>query len=155
MDKKSKVILGLSFGKIIRKPSKYFLEEEKHFIIQELLSSQCTKRDIWEKYTGQEEEHGQLLRWMRKLGYDDSIKTRRPNFAGNRNKIVMTKKKDNVKPDIEDFEKLQLKKRIEELEKQLKEAELKAIAFSTMVDIAEKEFKIPIRKKLNTKPSKK
>ena len=42
--------------------------------------------------------------------------------------------------------------RIAELEKQLKDAELKAIAFSTMVDIAEKEFKIPIRKKFNTKP---
>jgi hypothetical protein len=50
------------------------------------------------------------------------------------------------------FENLQLKKRIFELEKQLKDAELKAIAFSTMVDIAEKEFNIPIRKKLNTKP---
>jgi hypothetical protein len=32
---------------------------------------------------------------------------------------------------------------------------MKAIAFSTMVDIAEKEFNIPIRKKYNTKPSKK
>ena len=63
-----------------------------------------------------------------------------------------------IKPDKsiniadESFEYLQLKKRISELEKQLKDAELKAIAFSTMVDIAEKEFKIPIRKKLNTKP---
>lgn len=52
----------------------------------------------------------------------------------------------------ESFENLQLKKRIAELEKQLKDAELKAIAFPTMVDIAEKEFKIPIRKKLNAKP---
>jgi hypothetical protein len=34
----------------------------------------------------------------------------------------------------------------------LQDAELKAIAFSTMVDIAEKELKIPIRKKYNTKP---
>ena len=50
------------------------------------------------------------------------------------------------------FEMLQLKKRIQALESQLKDAELKAIAFSTMVDIAEKEFKIPIRKKYNTKP---
>ena len=68
----------------------------------------------------------------------------------------MSQKK--IKPDklvnleAESFENLQLKKRIAELEKQLKDAELKAIAFSTMVDIAEKEFKIPIRKKLNTKP---
>jgi hypothetical protein len=29
---------------------------------------------------------------------------------------------------------------------------MKAIAFSTMVDLAEKELKISIRKKLNTKP---
>jgi hypothetical protein len=33
----------------------------------------------------------------------------------------------------------------------LQTAEMKAIAFSTMVDIAEKEFNIPIRKKYNTK----
>ena len=50
------------------------------------------------------------------------------------------------------FELLQLQKRNKELEKQLQEAELKAIAFSTMVDIAEEMFKIPIRKKLNTQP---
>jgi hypothetical protein len=37
------------------------------------------------------------------------------------------------------------------LEKQLQTSEMKAIAFSTMVDIAEKEFNIPIRKKHNTK----
>jgi hypothetical protein len=152
MNKKSKVILGLSTGNIIRKPSKYFSDEEKHFIIQELLSSQCTKRDIWEKYTGQEEEHGQLLRWMKNLGYDTGIKTRRPNFVL---KTIDMKKNITQFQGTESFENLQLEKRVEELEKQLKDAELKAIAFSTMVDIAEKEFNIPIRKKLNTKPSKK
>ncbi|MEY2764411.1 MAG: hypothetical protein RLZZ205_835, partial [Bacteroidota bacterium] len=44
--------------------------------------------------------------------------------------------------DIVDFEKLQLQKRIAELEKQVQMAEMKAIAFSTMVDIAEREFNI-------------
>ena len=63
----------------------------------------------------------------------------------------MSKKKIKSDRESEEFENLQLKKRIAELEKQLKDAEMKAIAFSTMVDIAEKEFKIPIRKKLNTK----
>ncbi len=140
--------------KIIQKAGKYFTESEKHKIIQELISAQCTKVEIWEKYTGEAEEHGQLLRWMKQLGYNTGIKTRRPNIVSNL--YPMTQKK--VKPDKpvntsdESFENLQLKKRIAELEKQLKEAELKAIAFSTMVDIAEKEFKIPIRKKLNTKP---
>jgi transposase len=152
MYKKSKLISGLTESKVIQKPSKYFTDSEKHLIIQELLETGCTKRDIWEKYTGQKEEHGQLLRWMRKLGYDDSIPTRRPNFVP---KPIQMKKKNSIEEPTLSFENLQLKKRIEELEKQLKDAEMKAIAFSTMVDIAEKEFNIPIRKKYNTKPSKK
>ena len=155
MDKKSKVISELKTGKIIiQKPNKYFTDSEKHHIVQELISSGCTKQEIWEKYTGQLEEKGQFLRWMRQLGYDASVKTRRPNFATN-NTIIMPK--NTKKPDTltEDFEMLQLKKRIAALESQLKDAEMKAIAFSTMVDIAEQEFNIPIRKKYNTKPSKK
>ena len=140
--------------KIIQKAGKYFTEEEKHKIIQELISTQCTKVEIWEKYTGEEEEHGQLLRWMKQLGYNTGIKTRRPNIVSNLYPMAQKKIKPDkpVNTEDESFENLQLKKRIAELEKQLKDAELKAIAFSTMVDIAEKEFKIPIRKKLNTKP---
>jgi len=142
--------------KIIQKAGKYFTEAEKHFIIQELISTQCTKVEIWEKHTGEEEEHGQLLRWMKQLGYNTAIKTRRPNIVSNFNYMPKIKREKVVNKPVnkseDTFENLQLKKRIAELEKQLKSAELKAIAFSTMVDIAEKEFKIPIRKKLNTKP---
>jgi len=140
--------------KIIQKAGKYFTEDEKHKIIQELISTQCTKVELWEKYTGEEEEHGQLLRWMKQLGYNTGIKTRRPNIVSNLYPMAQKKMKPDklVNNEDESFENLQLKKRIAELEKQLKDAELKAIAFSTMVDIAEKEFKIPIRKKLNTKP---
>ena len=140
--------------KIIQKAGKYFTEDEKHKIIQELISTQCTKVELWEKYTGEEEEHGQLLRWMKQLGYNTGIKTRRPNIVSNLYPMAQKKMKPDkpVNNEDESFENLQLKKRIAELEKQLKDAELKAIAFSTMVDIAEKEFKIPIRKKLNTQP---
>lgn len=153
MDKKSKVISGLRTNKIIiQKPNKYFSDSEKHQIIQELLETNSTKAEIWEKYTGQEDEHGQLLRWMRKLGYNASIKTRRPNFVENNSAMAKKQQSNEAK---ENFETLHLKKRIAELEDQLKDAEMKAIAFSTMVDIAEKEFNIPIRKKYNTKPSKK
>ena len=152
MEQKSKLITGLITGKILKQPSKYYSDSEKQKIIQEMLSTGCTKRDIWEKYTGQSEEHGQLLRWMRKLGYDESIPTRIHNFVAKSDQMG-NKKKTQVCEST--FETLQLQKRIEELEKQLKEAEMKAIAFSTMVDIAEKEFDISIRKKFNTKPLKK
>ena len=75
--------------------------------------------EIWEKYTGQEEEHGQILRWMRKLGYDTSVKTRRPNFTGNI--PLMTKNKKTVETQsLGDFETLQLRKRIAELENQFR-----------------------------------
>lgn len=151
MDKKSKTISGLKAGEIIQKANKFFSEAEKHFIIKELLSTKCTKAQIWEKYTGQLEEHGQLLRWMRQLGYDTSIKTRRSNFD---TKTTVMAKKKSIKETInsfDDFETLQLKTRIAELEKKLKDADMRAIAYSTMVDIAEKEFNIPIRKKYNTK----
>ena len=130
-----------------------FTESAKHQMIQELLSTGCTKQEIWKKYTGRDQEHGKIVAWMRELGYNDQNSVRRINFDPQT--IPMAKKKI-LKPDKnpldDNFENLQLKKRIVELEKQLKDTELKAIAFSTMIDIAEKEFKIPIRKKYNTKP---
>jgi transposase len=129
--------------KIIKKQGRYFTQEEQHAIIQEMISNGCSKKEIWKKYTGQEDEHGQLLRWMKKLGYAIVGRPISTKFEGKR----------KVMPVSDDsFENLQFKKRIFELEKQLKDAELKAIAFSTMIDIAEREFNIPIRKKLNTKP---
>jgi hypothetical protein len=67
----------------------------------------------------------------------------------------MPQKKSSHIPAGESFETPQLKKRNFELEAQLKDAEMKAVAFSTVIDIAEKEFNIPIRKKANTKPLKK
>lgn len=144
MKSKSKFILGFKQGGS-------FTEEERHQIIQDYLTSGKTKLEIWHKYTGQTNEHGHLLQWMRQLGYQDQCSIKRINFDVNRTQ--MAKKKDTQKEDS--FETLQLKKRILELENQLKDAEMKAIAFSTMVDIAEKQFNIPIRKKVNTKPLKK
>lgn len=138
---------------IIQKSGKYYTIEEKHRIIQELISTRCTKTEIWKKYTGKE-DHGHLLRWMKELGYSTDIKTRRRNIVSNSYPLAHKKiHSDNpVNNENISFENLQLKNRIADLEKQLKDVELKAIAFSTMVDIAEKEFKIPIRKKFTTKP---
>jgi transposase len=130
---------------------RFFSAAEKHQIIQELLSSRRTKQDIWQQYTGESEEHGQLLAWMRKLGYNTNFK-KQPYLVSNSQKMTQKQTKKNISSVEESFELLQLKKRNLELEKQLKEAELKAVAFSTMVDLAEKEFKIPIRKKFNSKP---
>jgi transposase len=133
------------------KSGQIFNERHRRKIIEEYLNTGCSKREIWYKYTGQEVEHGKLLTWMRQLGYTDKKTSIKTSFVSKDNHNGLMAKKKQIL-SAEEIENIQLQKRVAELEKQLKDAELKAIAFSTMVDIAEREFKIPIRKKLNTKP---
>ena len=49
----------------------------------------------------------------------------------------------------------ELQQRVKELEKALEEERLKRIGYQTMIDIAEQELKIDIRKKSDTKQSEK
>jgi transposase len=137
MKEVSKVILGQW-----RNERLYFSDHEKKLIIEDYLSGNETKLKVYHRYTGYPAENGKITMWMRKFGVEDK-------YVKNTICKSMPKQK-NVK-DQDDFETLTLKKRIAELEKQLQTAEMKAVAFSTMVDIAEKEFNIPIRKKHNTK----
>ena len=83
--KKRQVILGL------KSPSDFTYEERK-MIIEEYLQTGCKKRDIWEKYTGQSEEKGNLLKWMRQLGYEDIHKRSKLVYP---NKNTMSKKFKN------------------------------------------------------------
>lgn len=139
MKKVSKAILGQW-----RNNRLYFSDHEKKLIIEDYLSGNETKQSVYSRYTGYPVENGKITMWMRKLGIEDK-------FVKNTNFVSMPTRKKDIEQSSEDFETLKLKKRIAELEKQLQIAEMKAIAFSTMVDIAEKEFNIPIRKKHNTK----
>lgn len=139
MKEKSKAILGQCI-----RTKLYFSDDEKKVIIKDYLSGNDTKQSVYERYTGYSSEHGKITKWMRELGIADKFK-KSTNF------VRMPKRKKDIEMESNEFETLKLKKRIEELEKQLQTAEMKAIAFSTMVDIAEKEFNIPIRKKHNTK----
>jgi hypothetical protein len=142
--------------KITKKAGRHFSVEDQHKIIQEMISNGCTKRAIWKKYTGQDEEKGQLFRWMKKLGYSSYRPRKKSKLEGSNLPMSRKNKPKPVSNEAtQNSEMLQMQKRIFELEQQLKEAEMKAIAYSTMVDIAEQAFKIPIRKKSNTKPLKK
>jgi len=137
--KKRQVILGL-------KSPRDFTYEERKMIIEEYLQTKCKKRDIWEKYTGQPDEKGYLLKWMRQLGYEGVNKKSTLVYP---NTFKMSKKSN------ESVESIQLKQKVEQLEKALVQSELRATALDTMIDIAEKELKISIRKKSNTKQSSK
>ena len=151
MTDKSKLFSGFTKSSYHRSPSIRFTTELKHKMILDYLNSDLTKRDIWEKYTGRQTEHGKILSWMRELGYDDSVPQRITSFVSN----PLLMKKKELAPDEDSFETIQLKKKIAELEQQVSDSEMRAAAFSTMVDLAEKEFNISIRKKYNTKPLKK
>lgn len=140
MNEECKPILGYWLGGRL-----FFSDQEKRIIIEDYLSGDESKKSVYKRYTGYSHEHGKISKWMRELGIDDKH-PKMPNFVG------MENRKKTQKLTDKDFELEKLKNRISELEDKLRSSEMKAIAFSTMVDVAEKEFNIPIRKKLNTKP---
>ncbi|MBT2623781.1 hypothetical protein [Chryseobacterium sp. ISL-6] len=133
---KSKAILGF-------KTASQFSLDERRVIIEEYLRTGCRKQHIWKKYTGQSLERGKLLRWMRELGYS----TKSSKFPVS-NSTAMPKPKSG-----NSLENMQLKEKITELEKALINSELRCTAYETMIEIAEKELKISIKKKSNTKRS--
>lgn len=121
---------------------------EREEMIKEYLLGNYSKVEIWKKYTGQSVEHGKMLQWMRMLGYSDKIENpikRHLSSGFIRQEQPVLATKDNPQ-DPRD-----LQKRIKELERQLENAQLKAEGYELMIEIAEKELKIPIRKKSDTK----
>jgi transposase len=128
----------------------YFSIEQKHAIIKEYLNGNETKVEIWKRYTGQSKEHGGLVRWMRALGYVDVNENRKRLVTLYSNPINISLKEGNSNIDeINDPE--ELKKRIRSLQKELQDSKLREEGYQLMIDIAEKDLKIPIRKKSNTK----
>lgn len=117
---------------------------ERHKIIREYLAGGYTKRELWYKYTGKYDEHGSILRWMRMYGYVDEDFKRRSIFSGG---------SINYSPmeDTEDLDKSELLAKIKQLEKQLQDAKLREEGYRSMIDLAEQTFKIPIRKKSDTR----
>lgn len=117
--------------------------DERETMVKEYLTGQYTKVEIWKKYTGQDNEHGKLLDWMRKLGYISDQSKVRTIKPFNPVSLIMSQKPSD--------DPIELQRRIKELEKQLESAQLKAEGYELMVEIAEKELNIPIRKKSGTK----
>ena len=123
---------------MLKKSTRFISETKRREIIEEYLIGDETRRAVWKRYTGQSKERGQLLRWMRKLGYID--KSQKENVVP---LIAMSQKSNKTKEELE--------RRIKELENQLLDSQLKEEGYRRMIEIAEKQLKISIRKKPNTK----
>ncbi|MCB0512156.1 MAG: hypothetical protein R2760_02980 [Chitinophagales bacterium] len=109
--KTSKVKLGLKY------PAE-FSREERQLIIEEYLQSDCTKKEIWQKYTGQSQEKGYLLKWMRQLGY---------NIPSKHNKLALNKSNSMPKQKAEvSIEILQLKEKNQTIRKSFTQFRIKS-----------------------------
>ena len=123
--------------RIRTKQKTYYSDEFKLRIIQEVLSGSISKESAQRRYGIK--GHSAIVNWMRSFGIKEPLK--RP--------IILQQR------DPENEDKKPLEPKIKELQEALKLAELKAEAYSKMIDIAEDEFNISIRKKLPTKRSEK
>ena len=120
----------------------HYDREFKRKVVEEYLATGCTKMFLLRKYSIQFKSAIQT--WMRTLGYDD------PGSQGQRFKFgqiifSVAKEKQNTSEPTE------LPKRILELERQLEDEKLRSEAYARMIEKAEKELKISIRKKTDTK----
>jgi hypothetical protein len=113
----------------------------KRQVIEEYLATGCSKMSLLAKYNITFKSAIQT--WMRILGYSDIYQgIERPKFG---NIIFTSVSKDKDKSRIE------LEARIRQLERQLEDEKLRSEAYSRIIEKAEKEYKISIKKKTDTK----
>ena len=124
-------------GKVIQ----IYSEEFKRKVIEEYLCTGVPKMDLLRKY-GIKTKSG-IQRWMKKLGYTEAQKISEIKF-GCLTFPPVTKKIDQNSNN-------ELQKRIKQLERQLEDEKLRSEAYARMIQKAEKELKISIRKKIATK----
>ena len=117
-------------------------------VIKEVESGELGIKAAARKYGIQ--SHSTVTTWLRKHGNFDWY---------NKSTIEMPKSKDQKLLELEQ-KVILLEKQKKLLEKRAETADKKVVFFDMMIDIAEEEFKIPIRKKslpersLDTKPKK-
>lgn len=88
-----------------------------------------------------------IQEWMRKFGITDPYGKK--DYIGLPNTNRLKKKKPELS-EVE-LENYALNKRVKELEKLLDEEKIRSIMYSRVIEIAEKDLKLNIRKKLDTK----
>lgn len=118
--------------------------ELKHKVCKEHIDEGIRLADLVRKYNLT--NHSLIHDWLRQLGYLRGINRRtRSAYIGVENFQSLPdkhKKKQSLTPE---------EQQIEALKKELEDAKLQAEGYRRMIEIAESELKIPIRKKPNTK----
>jgi transposase-like protein len=87
---------------------------------------------------------------VRRFGVKNESTVRNWINKYNQNLLSLPEKQDNIS-DMQELSKEDLEKKVKDLEKQLSYEKMKSEALDIMIKIAEKELKISIRKKSDTK----
>ena len=113
---------------------KYYPESLKHEVVREILIGHISKSEARRKYEIIASS-SLINEWIRKF-----------ENSGRSNRKLM---------DYNKLDKKELIKRIKELESKLEDEQIRSLGYNKMIDIAEEQLKISIRKKPGTKQSKK
>lgn len=116
---------------------KYYTDEFKLQVVQEYLNSDLSQREVIQKYSlcG-----GSIIsQWMRKFGMSIPVIPQKTMIS------PVAKQKEKTLKELE------LEYKVQQLEKQLEYEQLKVQALNTLIDVAERDLKIPIRKKSGAK----
>ena len=113
-----------------------FTESFKIHVVEEVESGRISQSEASRKYgiLG----HSTILKWCRRYG----------KLPSHRNTRLGLKRMDE-----KEIELLRLNNEIKALKQELEDARFKNVVLETLVDVAERELKVPIRKKYGAKRS--
>lgn len=118
-----------------------FDESFKRMVIEEYLATKCNKMDLLRKYNIRFKSAIQT--WMKRLGYEDVHRPQKLRFDES---LPLT-----IPMGIKSENAYELQKRVQQLEQQLQDEKLRSEAYLRMIEKAERELKVTIKKKLNTR----
>lgn len=121
-------------NKIVLKTQPFYSDSFKLAVVMRVVNGELTRDAARREYgIG---GNTTILKWMKKFGYCSNPYTPPP----------MAESTDKMDPE-------ELKKRVQQLEKQLQNERIRSQLYQTMIDVAERELGISIRKKSDTNPS--
>ena len=109
-----------------------FTDDFKFKVVQEYLETSISLKDLMDKH--QIKGHSCVNNWIRKFAGSNTTPNRR----------IMKQRSQSINEDL-------LEQKIKNLEEELKREQFKTLALNTMINIAERELKVDIRKKPGAK----
>jgi transposase len=120
-----------------------YSEAFRRKVIEEYLTGDVSKMFLLRKY-GIKMKSG-IQRWMKLYGYEDNKRPVIIKFSAATSHALIRRMNTGK------ASKKQLEEKIRELERQLEDEKLRSEAYERIIEKAEKDLKVPIRKKPNTR----